>query len=304
MSFGLKPILFSIFEKVSKLIWGHGLGKIPYALRVYDFIFCHLWPNRNIIEVQGSKMYVNLGADFFLRKTFESYIISPNWEELMTQMFKKVVKEGDNVVDLGANLGYYTLLTARLVGSKGKVYAFEPEPLNYKLLIKNIELNGYDNIVAMQKAVSDTTGMVKLFLNSEDSGAHTIRQSSGNKEFIEVESVALDEFFKDKEYPINIIKMDIEGAEMAALTGMDRIIRENENLKIFIEFYPPAIREAGHSPEEFVNILLKDYHFSILAIDDYTRNKQYLRIKKADDLINLCKGERAVNLFLEQSQHS
>jgi len=303
MPFGLKPILFSVFEKVSKLIWGRDLGKIPYAMRVYDFIFCRLWPNRNIIEVQGSKIYVDLGADFILRKTFESYIISPTWEEFMTQILKKVVKEGDNVLDLGANLGYYTLLTARLVGSKGKVYAFEPEPRNYKLLTKNIELNGYDNVIATQKAVSDTTGKVKLFLNNRDSGAHTIRTGSDNDEFIEVESVALDEFFKDTKYPINVIKMDIEGAEMAALAGMKRIIRENENLKIFIEFYPPAIREAGNSPEEFVNMLLNDYHFSILAMDDYTSNKQYLRIEKAEDLINLCK-ERPINLFLEQSQLS
>ena len=300
MSLGLKSNLFSAFARASKLVWGIGLGKIPYALRVYDFIFRRLWPNRNIIEVQGSKMYVDLDGELILRKTFESYIMSPDWEELMTQMFKQVVKDGDTVLDLGANLGYYTLLAAKLVGKKGKVYAFEPEPRNYNLLLKNIELNGYDNVIPMQKAVSNKTEVVKLFLNSEDSGAHTIRQSDSNKEFIEVESVALDDFFKDELHPIDVIKMDIEGTEMAAFLGMDRIIKGNKNLKIFCEFYPALIEGVSYSAEEFAHKLLEDWHFSILAIDDYTRDKKYLRINSADELMNLCKGGRIVNLFLER----
>lgn len=297
----LKPVLFAGFQKVAKLLWGTGMGKIPGVYAVHSFLFQLLWPDKNIIEVQGSKMYINpdrLPKSF--RKTFQSYIISSGWEELTTEMFKKVVKEGDVVVDLGANLGYYTLLAARLVGQKGKVYAFEPEPINYSLLLKNIELNGYDNVVTMQKAISNVVGTVRLFLDNKNTGAHTIYQPSDRREFIEVESVTLDEFFKDKKHQVNVIKMDIEGAEMAAFSGMDRVIRENENLEMFIEFYFPGIRRAGNSPEEFIRRLLEDYHFSILAIGDYTKDKQYLKIDKVDELMNFCKGEKTANLFLER----
>lgn len=302
-----KSILFSAFKKVYRLLWGRGLGKVPGAYRIQGLIFELLWPNKeNIIEIQGSKMCVNPGYKLpkSYKRTFQAYTLSGIWEELTTEMFKKAIKEGDVVVDLGANLGYYTLLAARLVGKRGRVYAFEPEPINYSLLLKNIEINGYDNIVAMQKAVSDTTGTVRLFLDNTDTGAHTIYEPDDKREFIEIESVILDELFKDKKHPINVIKMDIEGAEMAALTGMDRIIRENENLKMLVEFYPAAIRGAGHSPEEFINRLLQDYHFAILAIDDYTRNKQCVRINKADELINLCEGERVVNLLLDRRRES
>ena len=299
----LKSVLFLAFEKVCKLLWGKGIGKIPGVLVVHGFLSQLLWSNKTVIEVQGSKMHINpdrLPKSF--RKTFQSYIISSGWEELTTEMFKKVVKEGDVVVDLGANLGYYTLLAARLVGRKGKVYAFEPEPINYSLLLKNIELNGYDNIVAVQKAVSDVSGKVRLFLDKKDTGAHTIYQPSKKREFIEIESVTLNKFFEDKEQRIDVIKLDVEGAEMAAFSGMDRIIRENEKLKIFVEFYFPGITRSGGFPQEFIRRLLEDYHFSILAIGEYTKDKQYLKINKVDELLNLCKGEKTANLFLERTQ--
>ena len=248
-------------------------------------------------------MYVNPeGLPKNYIKTFQAYIISGGPEKLTTEMFKNVVKEGDVVLDLGANVGYYSLLAARLIGEKGKVYAFEPEPVNYSLLLKNIELNGYDNVVAVQKAVSNVAGKVRLFLDKKDTGAHTIYQPDDEREFTEVESVILDDFFKDKEHPINVIKMDVEGAEMAVFSGMSRIIRESENLKMFVEFYFPGMKRAGNAPREFARRLLEDYHFSILAIGEYTKDRKYLKINKVDELMDLCKGERAANLFLERGQ--
>ena len=110
----------------------------------------------------------------------------------------------------------------------------------------------------------------------------------------------MDEFFKDKKHPINVIKMDVEGAEMAAFSGMGRIIREHKNLKMFVEFYFPGIKNAGNSPEEFARRLLEDYHFSILAIGEYTKDRKYLTINKVDELLDLCRGERTANLFLER----
>ena len=262
-----------------------------------------LWSSNPVVEVQGSKMYVNPeGLPKNYIKTFQAYIISGGPEKLTTEMFKNVVKEGDVVLDLGANVGYYSLLAARLIGEKGKVYAFEPEPVNYSLLLKNIELNGYDNVVAVQKAVSNVAGKVRLFLDKKDTGAHTIYQPDDEREFTEVESVILDDFFKDKEHPINVIKMDVEGAEMAVFSGMSRIIRESENLKMFVEFYFPGMKRAGNAPREFARRLLEDYHFSILAIGEYTKDRKYLKINKVDELMDLCKGERAANLFLERGQ--
>ncbi len=299
----LRQILFSTFEKAYKLLWGTGMGKIPGVNAVSALLFELLWSDKSpVVEIQGSKMYVDSkGLPKGFRRTLQTYAMRKTWEELTTDLFKEAVKEENVVVDLGANIGYYSLLAARLVGSKGRVYAFEPEPTNYSLLLKNIELNGYHNIIPVSKAVSNAAGTVRLFLDNQDTGAHTICEPGKKGKSIEVESVTLDEFFKDREPRIDVIKMDIEGAEMSALAGMDRILKENNNLKIFVEFYFSGIARSGSSPQEFIRRLLEDYHFSILAIGDYTKDKKYLRIGNVDELMKLCRGEKAANLLLTKA---
>jgi len=307
-----RSILLSTLEKACQALLRTGINRIPGASAIYHLLneLLWLWPTKTVMEIEGSKMYLNSHAKGAMKTAFRGYIRSHGKENLTTQIFKRVVEEGHTVVDIGANIGYFTLLAARLVGKKGKVYAFEPEPRNYSILLKNIALNGYENVAPMPKAVSNTAGIVRLYLSSKDIGAHTIRQYHDKKqfdekesgEFVEVESVTLDEFFDDKKRPIDVIKMDIEGAEMAALLGMDRVIRENKNLKMFIEFYPSAIKEMGYPPEELVDKLLNGYGFSIIAIDELRMpSNQCLKINDVDELINLCEDEeKIVNLFLER----
>ena len=304
MASRIKSVLFSGFNKIINLVAGTGLGKIPGARAAYHFIFKTLWPDRNIIEVEGSKMYVNLKDELVLRKTFEAYITTPHWDELTSNIFKEVVKEGDVVLDLGANLGYYSLLASKLVGKQGKVYAFEPEPRNYRLLCQNIELNGYENIVPFQKAVSDQSAKVRLALSNEDSGAHTIREHTGSDEYqdsVEVEAVKLDEFFADKTRRVNVVKMDVEGSEPKAFVGMERIMSENKDLKIFVEFFPALLQEAGCPAEEFARRLMKDYRFSVTALDDDWKGGRRQKVSSVADLMEFLGDKLIINLFLERN---
>lgn len=315
----LKSILFSILTRTNNFLLGTGIGKIPGLLVVYDRLFPLFWTEETILDVQGSKMYLNVrDKDPNMRKTFRAYALNRIHEESTTELFEKVVKDGDVVVDLGANIGYFTLLAAKLVGKNGEVYSFEPEPRNFSFLKKNIELNDYRQVVANQKAIAEGPGTVKLYICHYDTGHHTINQYGGikayrpdftedKKEFVEIEKLALDDFLKDKKQPVDVIKMDVEGAEMLALSGMDRILREGKNLKMFIEFFPLLIKEMGGSPEEFARRLLEEYHFSMFVIGedysmhDYVTNKKYLKINSVDELMNLCKGETDhVNLFLRK----
>ncbi|MCK4266164.1 MAG: FkbM family methyltransferase, partial [Thermoplasmata archaeon] len=295
--------------------WGHRLLYAPSN----DFLFGLLWPYGDIIDVQGSKMYVNVFHESpSMRQTFRMYALNQVHEKSTTNLFKKYVKTGDVVVDLGANIGYFTLLAANIVGKEGSVYSFEPEPRNYSYLTKNIQINNYENVTALQKAVGEKTGMVKLFICSYDTGHHTIGQYDGIKdynpkqaeeegEYVEVEKVALDDFFEGSERPVNIIKMDVEGAEMLALRGMDRVIRESSDIKMFFEFFPFLIKKMGDSPEEFIRKLLDDYDLDMFvighdyAMEDYGESKNFLRIKEVQDVMKICKKEKDhVNLFLKK----
>lgn len=298
-----RKILFSLMGAIYRGAGKTGLGKIPGAKSVYDLLLSHLWAAEPIIEIQGSKMYVNpKGLPQRFKKTFRPFVFQGVWEEMTTELFKKLVKEGDTVVDLGANMGYFSLLASRLVGEKGKVYAFEPEPVNYGLLVKNIELNGYDNIVPVPKAVSNVNGKVEFFIHSTDSGRHVIQdynEKAENGNLIDAESVTLDEFFKDKSPP-DVIKMDIEGAELLALLGMEKMIESSENLMIFTEFYPDLIKRAGFSVEDFAHKLLNEWHFSVEVLDDYAKHKKSWKVESISDLVNLAKNREISNLFLKK----
>ena len=183
-----------VFGFVVRHFSGKGLERFPLAGRTYRFLTRHLIGEDTIlVDVHGQKMYVNaaFGITLLSAGTYLS-------ERLMANLFIGLLKEGMIVVDIGSHVGYYTLLAARAVGDKGKVFCFEPDPSNYALLLKNIEKNNYNNVVPVQKAVTDTTGSIKLFIAKDPSG-HSIGSDNPHQKAILVDSTTLDDFFVGRE---------------------------------------------------------------------------------------------------------
>jgi len=279
-------------RKLARFIEGKDLGKLPLVTSIDNFLNQHFKLSGVVlIDVQGSKIYVDsrdTGVAPFLLK----------WgihEKYETMLFKKLIKKGMVVVDIGANFGYYTLLAARLVGDEGKVFAFEPDPYNYSLLAKNIGANGYNNVIPVQKAILHKSGKMKLFLDKNNLGAHSLSEPipSNKGGSILVEVISLDEFFKDKDYTIDVIKMDVEGSEMKVLQGMTNLINKNDNLKIITEFWPIGLRKSGSSPTEFLN-KLKEYGFTLYQIG---RSLEPIDI---NHVLRMCGDERFTNLFCKK----
>lgn len=141
-------------------------------------------------------------------------------------ILREEVKEGDTVLDIGANLGYYALMEAALAGPAGTVYAAEPSPRNYALLVRNVELNGFGGrILTFPLAFSDTNGSQPLYL-SRLSNLNTLFPAPAQKgrarvteESVEVKTTTLSSFVKDKP-GIRFIRMDIEGAEAKVLSDL------------------------------------------------------------------------------------
>jgi hypothetical protein len=152
-SYVRRRLFFSLLKTITNIFSGKGfgLGKIPGVMKIHSFLFHQLLPVETmLIQVQGSKMYVNPQDSGIGVRLLKSKVHEPN----LTGLFKQAMEEGMVVVDVGAHIGYYTLIAAKLVGTKGKVYAFEPEPSNYRLLVRNIYENRYENVVAIPKAVA------------------------------------------------------------------------------------------------------------------------------------------------------
>jgi len=138
-----------------------------------------------------------------------------SYEYAKRLVFEKTIQEGSVVFDIGAHAGFYTLLASVLVGPKGRVYAFEPVPGNLHYLTRHLRLNHVENVTIIQAAVLNTCGVTSFDEGPNRSMAHV---SAGGK--LQVDTVALDELIARAELPVpNYIKIDIEGAELLALSG-------------------------------------------------------------------------------------
>ena len=284
----LKPLAFQVFTLAVKLLSGKRIGTFRPAAALYRYLARSLIPEqKRLVYADGHKMFVHMEG-YKGDGIAQEVLFYGSYERYVTILFKELLSEGMNMVDIGANIGYYTLLAAKLVGERGKVFAFEPEPENYALLLRNIEVNGYKNCVPVRQAVSNKAGKVKLFLSKADPGMHSLYRAEENAtEAITVDTISLDDFFKDKECPIDIIKVDVEGAEMAVLQGMATIIKNNENLKIFTEFYPALLQSSGFWAGEYWDKLM-ECGFKFI----YLINEQKQRLEPADfaSIMRFCKS--------------
>lgn len=250
------------------------------------------------IHLRGFRMYVaeNLGAEWGGDAGSLLALLTDRYEEGTTELFERVLRPGHVVFDVGAHVGYYTLLAARLVGPQGRVYAFEPDPHNFELLQRNIVLNRYRNVVAVPKAVTDRSGTVPLFHSDGDSGMHSLHEDRWSKgSSLLVAATRLDEFVEAEGWPpISVIKMDIEGAEPLAFMGMREVIRRNDTLKLIAELNPARLRSNGSSPEQFLH-QLAECGFIVRFI----AKRQLKPVAELPSRLAKIQGAGSVNLFCE-----
>jgi len=206
-------------------------------------------------DVMGHRMYLDphfLGSTQMIRGTYERETV---------EAFRKILKPGMTVVDVGAHVGFFTLLAARLVGRGGMVYAFEPNPQVFELLTRNIQENGYQDIVrAIPKAVSNRRDKRRLFVSKFDSGMSSFYPSLCATEDsleVEVETVSLDGFIAEQGWPkIDLVKLDVEGSEVECIEGMRHVIQQNQEIKLIVEFSPESISRSYGSPENLFEMLM------------------------------------------------
>lgn len=267
------------------------IRRIPLAYSAYTSLYRLCAPPDEVcVEAAGHKLYLD-PRDMGMARAF--LLFRGRWEETETKLFRSIVRPGMTVVDIGANVGYYTLLAAKLAGPAGRVYAFEPGPENFRLLRRNVAENGYRNVTLVPQAVSSRSGTASLTLDRSSSGGHSLSQFRGAADSVTVETTSLDDFFAAREAPaIDVIKMDAEGAEYGILAGMQRVLERNPGLTLLTEFFPRAIRGFGSSPEEYVR-RLAELGFRIHPIDEATGELRSLDPAMAGDLVGELTGPGA-----------
>ena len=285
-----EKIVFIAYISARKIFLPIGLVKF-YPFKLLNNIIRGFISSRiRYRHILGHKMYLDstdtLGLSF-----------SGIHEKTTTKLVMNEIKNGDIVLDIGAHIGYYTLIFAKLVGKDGKVYAFEPEPNNFALLKKNIAINGYENVVLINKAVSNKTGKTNLFLAEEHSGDHRIYESDviKGRKSLEIETIKLDDYFQDFEKNIDFIKMDIQGAEPLALEGINNSLKKCN--KLITEFWPGGLNQFGIEPEEYLNLLLRK-NFRLFDINEY---KNIIVPANITDLKNMERLETNLLCIKEQT---
>jgi FkbM family methyltransferase len=173
----------------------------------------------------------------------------------VTRRFCELVKPGMVVVDVGANIGVYTLHAARLVGDAGRVHSFEPTPRIRGILRDNIQINGLletGRVVIHSEAVTDRRGTARFGVYSGNNGHNTLFADGLNAKFIQVETTTLDEALAAEAH-VDVIKIDAEGAEPTIWAGMASTVARNPAIRVFMEFAPELLRRGGHEPSALLD---------------------------------------------------
>jgi spore maturation protein CgeB len=183
-------------------------------------------------------------------------ILHGDYEPETRLRIQRLLQPGSTFVDLGAHIGYFSLLAARSVGPTGRVFAFEPTPATREVLKSNVAHNGFEQIVRVAPfAVAETPGTVRFrtFPNSSESNGVAPEAETGN---LLVECTSLDAFFAELDWPrVDVIKMDVEGAELSALRGMRELSNRNPQLSLIFEFLLAHMGEFQIDPCELVATL-------------------------------------------------
>ena len=208
--------------------------------RISYFFYKHILRRKIASKIiHGSRMYLDL-RNKGISKTLW---IAETREDLDVEIVKEELKKGMNVLEAGANIGYYLLIENKVLEGTSKIYAFEPDLRNLEMLKVNVEKNNLQDIVNIYPyAVSNKDHKTKFYLADASNLNTMVESKDASQDFVEVEAKKIDNFSDIKE-EINFVRMDIEGYEYEAILGMMETIKKSSNVKILVEVHPSFYTE-------------------------------------------------------------
>jgi FkbM family methyltransferase len=184
------------------------------------------------------------------------------WEPAVTEWFQSVLSAGRTFVDIGANIGYYSLLASRLTGTSGRVIAIEAHPRMVELLRRNMVVNGFGGVSIRHAAAWSEAGTVKFNLRSHFAANSSVgalapdqlHELGDTEQIVEVEAIAVDDLL-DSVRTVDFLKVDVEGAEVRAFSGLSRTLHRSPDVTVMFEWSPGQLRMVGDDPEALLDLL-------------------------------------------------
>jgi FkbM family methyltransferase len=228
---------------------------------------------------KGLKVSIN---NFFLKLPTRYFRYFPkDYEAANFNFLESVCKQGDAIIDVGAHFGLFSVRASQIVGSKGKVFAFEPAPSTFSILNKTVLINNVENIVVpIKAAMSDNNGQAKFYLSSTvgDVANSLVNYNDNVHMGYEVDLIKCDSFVQKKNIKVNFFKIDAEGAELSVLKGAEWVLREQKPYCI-LSMHPSSILKFGDSSEKIWNFL-QGLNYYILVNNKNTSEAEFCGLKE------------------------
>ena len=267
------------------------LLKVYYKLPFRPFRKQFAWMFNQYRKLDRDKKVIvtrkGVNFELNLRDRVQSGIYYDFYEPVITRLFEKSLKRGGVLIDVGANIGYYSLLSVKLVGKEGKVYAFEPMSLAYNRFKKNLSLNNFTNIVLEKKGVSDKNEKLRVYFQNEYI-VPSMRKKEEGTILENIELTTIDNYVKaNKINKVSLIKVDTDGYDFKVLKGAMETIKKFKPL-ITIEVDP---KEEDH--EMYLDFLFKIPQYKVYS-DVGGKSKRYSK----EEIASISKKRGIINLIL------
>ena len=233
---------------------------VPYfsgRWRLLDWAFHRYFKHTRKSEVVQLRNHIQMECNLWDEVQFNIWVGGFQYELRESRWVCQTIQPGMVFLDVGANVGYYSLLLAPRVGPTGAIHAFEPVSSSYEIFCRNVQRSDLKNVVVNRLIVSDSPGKKVINVGADDNaGTASLSIVSRRDRLTEtVESVTLDDYVREQNLPrVDAIKIDVQGHEMPVLKGALGTLRQRKPL-VLIEIHTPSLRGAGSSREEVYDLL-------------------------------------------------
>lgn len=253
---------------------------IPVLKKEREYLSFEKSEQKKIIKkLSGIKMYL------YKDSSLSVLIYNNRFENDEIQFIKKFLKKGHRLIDIGANIGLFSLIAAKIVTDEGRVISFEPTPITFDRLVENIRLNNFLNIQPIPLALSDKNSELSLFchIDGKDAWNTFATPQNGNYTTINVKTVCLDDYCKENYElfsDINLMKIDAEGWEIPIIKGGKDFLGSEKAPALLIEFSDLQAERANYKCSDLYDLLIS-YGYRLYKynrVDNllvYQKNKDY-----------------------------